>query len=280
MANKKLVLDAGHGLYTAGKRTLNGANGVVHEWTMNNNVCNKIQAILKDYNVDIIRTDDTTGKTDVSLNERVRRTNAQKPDLFVSIHHNANASKWGSHGGTEVYWHTNGTAEDKKVANILAPKLASKTGLRNRGVKQAKFAVLGCQPTAILVEGGFMDSTTDYSVITSEKGQQAYAQAVAETIIEYLGLAKVKNTQSAQSTGQVKLGENDLWLTTTDELNVRSKRNYTSSIVTVIPKGTKVHVGYAMYLNNSAKPVAGNSDLWVYISYNGKNGFVNSRYLK
>lgn len=192
---KVLVLDAGHGLNTSGKQTMNGSKGVIKEWTLNNNVCNKIQAILKDYDVTIYRTDDTTGKTDISLSERVKRCNNYNPHLFVSIHHNA-----GGGVGTEVYWHTKGTAEDKKVASILAPKLASKCGMRNRGVKQASFAVLGCKPTAILVEGGFMDTVADYEIITSDKGQQAYAEAVAESIIEYLGLKKVvaTTTQSPQ----------------------------------------------------------------------------------
>ena len=193
MTNKVLVLDAGHGVNTAGKRTLNGANGVVHEWTMNNSVCNKITDILKNYNVTIKRVDDTTGNTDVSLANRVKKTNEINPDLFVSIHHNANTSVWGNWGGTEVYWHSKGTQEDKIVATLIAPKLASKTGLRNRGVKQAAFAVLGCNVTAVLVEGGFQDSTTDYPVITSTSGQQLYAEAVAESIIKYLGLTKVKN---------------------------------------------------------------------------------------
>lgn len=33
--NKKVVLDAGHGINTAGKRTLNGSSGIVKEWSMN-----------------------------------------------------------------------------------------------------------------------------------------------------------------------------------------------------------------------------------------------------
>ena len=74
---------------TSGKQTMNGSRGVVKEWTMNSNVCNKIANILKDYDVTIYRTDDTSGKTDVSLSERVKRCNKYKPDLFVSIHHNA-----------------------------------------------------------------------------------------------------------------------------------------------------------------------------------------------
>lgn len=201
---KVLVLDAGHGLNTSGKQTMNGSKGVIKEWTLNSNVCNKIQAILKDYDVTIHRTDDTTGKTDISLSERVKRCNNYNPHLFVSIHHNA-----GGGVGTEVYWHTKGTAEDKKVASILAPKLASKCGMRNRGVKQASFAVLGCKPTAILVEGGFMDTVADYEIITSDKGQQAYAEAVAESIIEYLGLKKVVATTT--QTPQWKKNDKGWW---------------------------------------------------------------------
>jgi N-acetylmuramoyl-L-alanine amidase len=135
---KVLVLDAGHGIGTAGKQTLHGSAGVVKEWTLNNAVCNYIADILKDYDVTIHRTDDTSGKTDVSLSERVKRCNQYNPDLFISIHHNAHNSVWGDHSGTEVYYHTNGTAEDKKVAGLLAPKLASACGVRNRGVKHAK----------------------------------------------------------------------------------------------------------------------------------------------
>ena len=76
---KVLVLDAGQGLNTSGKQTMNGSKGVIKEWTLNNNVCNKIQAILKDYDVTIHRTDDTTGKADISLSERVKRCNKYNP---------------------------------------------------------------------------------------------------------------------------------------------------------------------------------------------------------
>ena len=242
MANKILVLDAGHGLNTAGKRTLNGSRGVVHEWTMNNNVCNKIANILKDYNVTIYRTDDTTGKTDVSLSERVKRCNNYNPHLFVSIHHNAvGVSSWSTATGVETYWHTYGTASDKKVATLIQGKLASKTGLRNRGVKQAQFAVLGCKATAILVEGAFMDSSIDYDYITSDKGQQAYAEAVAEGIIEYLGLTKKvvatpKPTQSTSSS-QSLTGSNFTVKIKVDSLNIRQSASFDSKVVGTVKKG-------------------------------------------
>lgn len=190
---KTLVLDAGHGLMTPGKQTMNGSKGVIKEWKMNDNVCNFIEEDLREYDVKIYRTDDRTGKTDILLKERVNQCNKYNPDLFISIHHNA-----GGGTGTEVYYHTNGTVEDKKVANLLAPKLAAKTGMKNRGVKTAEFTVLTCKATAILVEGGFMDTQYDYDIITSEKGQRAYAKAVVEMIVEYLNLTKVHQEKPKQ----------------------------------------------------------------------------------
>ena len=204
--SKVLVLDAGHGLYTRGKQTMNGSAGVIKEWTMNQAVCQYIADILDDYDVKIYRTDDTTGKTDVSLSRRVSKTNAYKPDLFVSIHHNA-----GGGTGTEVYYHTYGTAADKEMANLIAPKLAANLKCRNRGVKYASFAVLTCKATAVLIEGGFMDTTADYNVMITPEGQLAYAKAVAESIIKFLKLKKVSNSgpvkQTKPQTSTLKVGD-------------------------------------------------------------------------
>ena len=193
--SKVLVLDAGHGLYTQGKQTMNGSAGVIKEWTLNQAVCNYITDLLDDYDVKIYRTDDTTGKTDVSLSSRVSKTNGYNPDLFVSIHHNA-----GGGTGTEVYYHTYGTAADKEMASIIAPKLAANLNCRNRGVKYASFAVLTCKATAILVEGGFMDTLGDYNVMITPEGQLAYAKAVAESIISFLKLKKVSSATPVSPT--------------------------------------------------------------------------------
>ena len=187
MANKKLVLAAGHYLGTPGKRTPDG----VKEWILNNAVCNYIAEYLKGYDAEIYRVDDITGKTAITLAERVKLVNKIKPHLFIAIHHNGLKGKWGKHTGIEVFSHTNGSAEDKKVAKLLAPKIAE-TGLRNRGAKVKALEVLTCNANipAVLCEGGFMDSTIDNPVITSEKGQRAYAKAVADGVIEYLELEK------------------------------------------------------------------------------------------
>ena len=69
--------------------------------------------------------------------------------------------------------------------------MAAYTGLKGRGIKKAAFTVINQNTVpAVLCEGGFMDGTNDYKIITSDAGQTAYAKAVAEGIIEFLSLEK------------------------------------------------------------------------------------------
>ena len=207
MTTPILALDAGHGLSTPGKQTMNGKYGIIKEWELNNKVLLYIMEYLKDYVITIYRTDDPTGKTDIDLLERVKRCNAYGPVLFISIHHNA-----GGGTGIEVYWHTKGTQEDKKIAEIVAPKLATSTGMKNRGVKQEAWTVLTCKATAILVEGGFMDTRSDYEYMCTEKGQRAYAKAIADSVIQYLSLEKkVVEQKPVQEENQSTPTTNNKW---------------------------------------------------------------------
>lgn len=207
MTTPILALDAGHGLSTPGKQTMNGKYGIIKEWELNNKVLLYIMEYLKDYVITIYRTDDPTGKTDIDLLERVKRCNAYGPVLFISIHHNA-----GGGTGIEVYWHTKGTQEDKKIAEIVAPKLATSTGMKNRGVKQEAWTVLTCKATAILVEGGFMDTRSDYEYMCTEKGQRAYAKGIADSVIQYLSLEKkVVEQKPVQEENQSTPTTNNKW---------------------------------------------------------------------
>lgn len=234
MTNKIITIDAGHGLKTSGKQTASNLGTVYKEWSLNDKVVRKIMDALANYNgVEVHRIDDPTGATDIALKTRVSKSNSLKADIHISIHQNA-----GGGTGTEVYWHTKGTAEDKKLAGIVAPKLASKTGLRNRGVKTASFAVLTCKATAILCEGGFMDTANDYAVITSDKGQQAYADAVVEGLVEYLGLTKkTQPTNTPSSTTPVTSNEVFTVKIKVDSLNIRKTASFDSPVVGTVKKG-------------------------------------------
>src|SRR5690606_17655102 len=96
----KVVIDAGHGINTPGKRSPSDER----EWSFNNKVAVAAINRLNQYqNVQILRTDDPTGKTDVPLITRTNKANAWGADLLVSIHHNALAGQWHSGGGVETY---------------------------------------------------------------------------------------------------------------------------------------------------------------------------------
>lgn len=193
MANKILGLDAGHGLYTAGKQTPDG----IKEWTLNDAVADLVEVFLKPYNVDIVRLDYNEGVKDEALGNRVKMylNYSVKVDAVVSVHHNAFTGTWNNATGVETYTDKNYTKEDQRLAECIQKRLPKYTGLADRGIKRANWQVINQNKVpAVLTEGGFMDSNIDYKVITSKSGQEAYAKAVAEGVIEFLGLTKTDTT--------------------------------------------------------------------------------------
>ena len=183
----KIGLDCGHSKNTKGKQTPDG----VKEWDLNNAVRKRVVNILKDYDVEIVHTDNNEGYTDESLSSRLAKYRATGVDAFVSIHHNAFGDDWNSATGVEVYVDKKATSKDMKLAKCVYNRLVKYTGLKGRGIKKKNFYVINQNAIpAILVEGGFMTSKQDYKVITSDAGQSAYAKAVAEGLIEFLKLKK------------------------------------------------------------------------------------------
>lgn len=278
---KKLVLDAGHGYNTAGKRTPDG----IREWSMNNGVCNHIQNILKDYEVEVHRVDDTSGKTDVSLTTRTNKIKQIMPDLMISIHHNALGSTWNTATGVEAYAHPKAPAIDKQLSKQIVDKLAANTGLKNRGAKTADFHMVREVPSkvpAVLVEGGFMDCKTDHAIITTSEGQLKYARAVADVVISYLGLKKKPTSSSSSNvsaTSEFKVGDyhRNVKIVGAGTLNVRSGRGTEHSIIGTLKDGDIVNVQYILQDNRDGK---GDNALWGSITYKGKTGYIHLGYCK
>lgn len=185
--SKKVAIDAGHGLYTKGKRTPDDER----EWSFNDKVVDATISELSKYDVEILRTDDATGATDVSLPSRVNKANAFDADAFVSVHHNANTGEWGNWGGVETYTHNNSSSEAEKLAKDIHGRVVKAYGLKDRGLKKANHAVTrGTKMPAILLEGGFMDSKTDIKKMRSDAVLKNVGVAVAEGIASFLNLKK------------------------------------------------------------------------------------------
>lgn len=226
----KIGLDAGHGLHTAGKQTPDG----IKEWTLNDSVCDKIERNLAGYDCQIIRTDNNEGQTDEALKTRRTTYINQNVSAFVSVHHNAYTGTWNSATGVEVYTDKNPISGDVRLAECIYSRLVANTGMKGRGIKQANWSVINQNSIpAVLCEGGFMDGSSDYAYIISDAGQEAYAKAVSDGLIEFLNLKKktisettnTNTSSSASSSATVPFLIKVANVSAGDVLNIRKEPN-------------------------------------------------------
>lgn len=240
----KLMIDCGHGLTTAGKQTLNGSKGIIKEFTLNKAVYLQLVELLKDYDVEVKTCFDLTGKTDTLLIDRVRTSNLYKPDLFISIHHNAFNSQWGNHTGVELHISTNSSKTSLEVAECLLPLLSKSTGLKQRNVNKIDwYVVKHTTSPSILVEGGFMDSNIDYPVITSIEGQKAYAKAIFDMLIKYFNIKKKStssNTVSSSNTFYRVIADSFTIKANAEKRQSELKKIGYDSFLTTVTKDNKI----------------------------------------
>ena len=76
MILSKIVIDAGHGKNTAGKRCLKSLDqNETREWVLNDRVANALETYLLSAGHTILRVDDISGNKDVSLSIRANMAN-------------------------------------------------------------------------------------------------------------------------------------------------------------------------------------------------------------
>ena len=191
----KIALTAGHYLETAGKRCMKSLDkNQTREWVLNDRIADKVEKLLSAYEgYELIRTDDTTGKKDISIDARVNAANNFKADIYISIHHNAGVLG-GKGGGIVAYTYTNVDKVTKEWQKELYNALIAKTGLKgNRSTPLAKANLAECRKTtmpAVLLELGFMDSKTDVPIILTEDYANKCAEAIVEVLVKKGGLTK------------------------------------------------------------------------------------------
>lgn len=208
--SKYLVgLDDGHGINTAGKRTValkedikfNGKirkkGTIIHENEFNEVIMRKVEPHLKRCGIDYIELAPTTA--DTPLSTRANTANKNKCDLVVSIHANAlTGDKWQNKAYGLVVIKTKGCqSKTDKLAEIAYKYLKqvdfpsdgeTKYGIRvDTEISGFTLAILRqTNMPAILVELGFMDNWEDVKVMCSDKFQNECAIAISKTICEYV----------------------------------------------------------------------------------------------
>ncbi|MEG2929156.1 MAG: N-acetylmuramoyl-L-alanine amidase [Oscillospiraceae bacterium] len=183
LTNITIMLDAGHGAKDSGAVAVGGI-GAPNEKDLNLAIAQATKVCLEKLgaNVIMIRDDDTF----YTLDERRYAVKDQKPDLFISMHHNSlEMSTDASNAfGTEVYYFT---PQSRAVAEIMCDEISSLTQRKNRGEKFGYYYVLRTDiAPSILVEYGFVVNPAEYSTLYGDKEIYKAAFATAQGVLDVI----------------------------------------------------------------------------------------------
>jgi N-acetylmuramoyl-L-alanine amidase len=192
----KIMLDAGHGYNTPGKRSPDG----MREYEFTRAVANHAKQLLANYkNVTVYFSH--SDQEDVPLQARTNKANSLNVDIFVSIHANAFGSGgWNNVGGIETYVYPSRPPVAYQLAQKIQRNLVVATGLENRGVKTADFHVLReTKMDAVLAECGFMTNPNEIKLLRSETYRKTVAEAIVKALADQFKLQRKENASPAPS---------------------------------------------------------------------------------
>lgn len=196
----KIAYGAGHN-----KDTKNGIPGGTSEWALNDRVARYFAEEAKNYPVELLRVDDPMGLRPVELKKRCKAANDWGADFFLSIHHNAGIN--GGTGGGLVAFSNPGSTDGAKYRDAIYEACMAAGGLKgdrwDATLETAFYVLKHTDMPAVLMEYGFMDSTTDVPVILSEEYAKNMAYATMDGIAKTAGLKKKTQQDSKPDDGTI-----------------------------------------------------------------------------
>ena len=189
----KIAYGAGHNDKTGNGIPTSLHKPFMNEWRLNDRIARYFAEAAAQYEgVALLRVDDPKGQAPISLQGRCDDANEWGADFFLSIHHNAGVNG-GSGGGLVAFSCKEGTTGAKYRDAIYNACIAAGglKGNRSDGTIAKAFHVLKhTEAPAVLMEYGFMDSTTDVPYILDEAFAKKQAYATMEGIAKVAGLKK------------------------------------------------------------------------------------------
>lgn len=177
----KICIDAGHGGSDPGAVGTDPFR--LEEKQVTLAVSLRLRDELKSRGHTVVMT--RTGDKAVGLGTRAKIAKNARADFFVSIHANAAAAP--SAQGMEVYHFPASTPGSVGADRVLREMLARFPGHRNRGVKEANFAVLRLTDMpAILVETEFITSPVQLRFLADPDNQAGLAEAIAHGVQQWI----------------------------------------------------------------------------------------------
>ena len=177
---KLIVIDAGHGDFDSGSENLG-----YFEKDINLELALKLEYALKEegYAVIMTRNDDSF----LELYERSDLANETKADLFISIHQNSYMED-SSVNGIEVYYNSEKSTDDEKLAKSIQDGLINETRANNREIRADNGLVVIRETTmpSVLIETAYISNKNELSLITSDDYQDKVIQGILAGIEEFL----------------------------------------------------------------------------------------------
>ena len=199
--SKKVVLDPGHGVETAGKCS---PDKTYYEHEFNLAMAELVADHLRRHGVTVKQTRSTA--YDVTLQNRVKITNAEASDLFVSLHSNASGdgTKWTTPRGYGVYTSASGATAGRNVAAKALLARAEEAGIKLWGDGLfhdiSIYVLKNTNAPAILIEHGFHTNKEEVELLKSVEYRAKLAAVDAKGILDYLGIAWVDEPATGAET--------------------------------------------------------------------------------
>ncbi len=181
LTNMTIMIDPGHGGSDSGALGMMGTK--FSEKHINIATSRPLKAELERRGAKVImtRNDDVF----ISLQDRLKMSLAEKPDLFVSMHAdsiNADRNLSAIHGFS-VHYKREIAA---RLANAVHDNIVKQLKRYDRKVKVNNFYVVrGTWAPSFLIEAGFVPNAYEFEWLTTEQHQREFAAAIADGIVEF-----------------------------------------------------------------------------------------------
>jgi N-acetylmuramoyl-L-alanine amidase len=189
LAGRRIAIDPGHGGFFKGSLGTNGTT----EAEVNLGVALRLRELLvargalvsmtRETDRDFLTPADSSLRAD--LNERSRIANAFAPDLFVSVHHNADPGGRRDVNETQTYYKLGDDGPSYDLANDVHRALVRNVGIETQRLLPGNFLVVrSSEGPALLTETSYLTDPDVEARLRTPEGQQLEAESI------YLGIAR------------------------------------------------------------------------------------------
>ncbi|MGD9559888.1 MAG: N-acetylmuramoyl-L-alanine amidase [Oscillospiraceae bacterium] len=188
LSGMHILLDPGHGDTDIGAAGLMGEGARPNEKDVNLALATAIAYRLRQLGAQVSMT--RTGDSFPTLQDRLAAQTLEKPDFFLSVHHNSmplTTDLNEVHGVQAYYYHPYTTPASKAFAQNLLDAVGPATGRKGGDAAWSYFYVTRTTVCpSVLFEYGFMVNPAEFESVTSTEGLYAAAFATADAVVATL----------------------------------------------------------------------------------------------